>query len=270
MSERLEEFKQFREEMNARIMDSDNLNIKRFFNLDTRAYEEGALSSKTKELMGLVASMVLRCDDCITYHLDRCYEAGIEREELLEAFNISLIVGGSIVIPHLRRALAVLEELENASPGAEDDDRSGTTPIKIYTDGACYDNPGPGGYAAVIIDDRGERRVSGFEEETTNNRMELKAVIQALKTLDQQSMVEIYSDSNYVIQGISSWLDNWEQNGWKTSGNRPVKNQDLWQELNRLRQEYQLEFVKVKAHTGDHYNEEVDSLAKKEIKVNLD
>ena len=109
----LQEFREFREEMNDRIMDSDNLSIKRFFNLDTRAYEEGTLSTKTKEMLGLAASMVLRCDDCITYHITRCKEEGVTREEFFEIFNIGLIVGGSIVIPHLRRAVALLDELED-------------------------------------------------------------------------------------------------------------------------------------------------------------
>lgn len=112
MSERLKEFREFRERMNARILESDNLEMKRFFALDTRAYEDGALPVKTKELMGLVASMVLRCDDCVTYHIVRCREEGVTRPEFLEAFNVALVVGGSIVIPHLRRAMATLDEVE--------------------------------------------------------------------------------------------------------------------------------------------------------------
>jgi AhpD family alkylhydroperoxidase len=112
MGERLEEFRRFREQMNERILGSDNLEIKRFFALDTRAYEAGALSVKTKELMGLVASLVLRCDDCVTYHLIRCREEGVSRPEFLEAFNVALVVGGSITIPHLRRAVAALDEIE--------------------------------------------------------------------------------------------------------------------------------------------------------------
>jgi len=108
----LEEFRRFRETMNARILESDNLEIKRFFALDTRAYEAGALPVKTKELLGLVASLVLRCDDCVTYHVIRCKEEGVTRQEFLEAFNVGLVVGGSITIPHLRRAVATLDELE--------------------------------------------------------------------------------------------------------------------------------------------------------------
>jgi AhpD family alkylhydroperoxidase len=112
MGERLKEFREFREKMNARIHESGNLDIKRFFALDSRAYEAGALPVKTKELLGLVASLVLRCDDCITYHIVRCREEGVTREEFFETFNVALIVGGSITIPHLRRAVAALDEVE--------------------------------------------------------------------------------------------------------------------------------------------------------------
>jgi AhpD family alkylhydroperoxidase len=101
--------------MNDRILGSGNLEIKRFFALDTRAYEAGALPVKTKELMGLVASLVLRCDDCVTYHVVRCREEGTTREEFLEAFNVALVVGGSITIPHLRRAVATLDELDGTA-----------------------------------------------------------------------------------------------------------------------------------------------------------
>lgn len=107
----VEEFREFRERMNERILESGNLEIQRFFALDSRAYESGALDTRTKELMGLVASMVLRCDDCITYHLARCVEEGINDQELFESFSVGLVVGGSIVIPHLRKAVATLEEL---------------------------------------------------------------------------------------------------------------------------------------------------------------
>jgi len=96
--------------MNRKILASGNLQIQRFFNLDTRAYEEGVLSSKVKELLGLVASVVLRCDDCITYHVIRCVEEGVSDAEFFEAFNVSLVVGGSITIPHVRRAVERLEE----------------------------------------------------------------------------------------------------------------------------------------------------------------
>ena len=122
MSRQLEEFREFREKMNERILDSGHREIKRFFALDTRAYEEGALPVKTKELLGLTASMVLRCDDCITYHVARCKEEGVTRAEFLDTFNVALVVGGSIVIPHMRRALARLEELEALEAGETADD----------------------------------------------------------------------------------------------------------------------------------------------------
>ena len=114
MTDSLDGFRHFREKMNAAILEAGNVNINRFFALDTRTYEAGALPVKTKELLGLVASMVLRCDDCITYHVIRCREEGVSDAELHDAFAVALVVGGSIVIPHLRRAVARLEELPRA------------------------------------------------------------------------------------------------------------------------------------------------------------
>jgi AhpD family alkylhydroperoxidase len=108
----IEEFNAYRSKMNERIMDSDNLVIKRFFNLDTNTYAEGALEVKTKEMIGLACSMVLRCDDCIKYHLGKSHEAGLSKKEIFEVFSIALVIGGSIVIPHLRRAVEYWEELE--------------------------------------------------------------------------------------------------------------------------------------------------------------
>lgn len=114
MSETLAEFRRFREKMNERIHEAGNLNVNRFFALDGRSYEAGKLDARTKELLGLVASMVLRCDDCIAYHLIRCREEGLADDELFETFGVALVVGGSIVIPHLRRAVALLDELPAA------------------------------------------------------------------------------------------------------------------------------------------------------------
>jgi len=111
LSDTLAEFRSYRERMNERILSAGNLTTNRFFALDSRAYEAGALDTRTKELLGLVASMVLRCDDCIAYHIIRCREEGWQEEELLEALSVALIVGGSIVIPHLRRAVELLDEL---------------------------------------------------------------------------------------------------------------------------------------------------------------
>ncbi|MDQ6717254.1 MAG: carboxymuconolactone decarboxylase family protein [Gemmatimonadota bacterium] len=111
----LDEFRQFREKMNAEILGENNLVINRFFALDTRTYEAGALDVKTKELLGLVASLVLRCDDCVTYHLTRCAEEKVTRAEMFETLSVGLVVGGSIVIPHLRRAVERWSELEKLS-----------------------------------------------------------------------------------------------------------------------------------------------------------
>jgi AhpD family alkylhydroperoxidase len=116
MSHSIEDFNAFRSRMNDLILGAGNLTINRFFALDQRAYEPGVLGTRTKEMLGLVASLVLRCDDCVTYHVVRCHEEGVSREEFLEIFSVGLVVGGSIVIPHLRRAMGRLEELEGATP----------------------------------------------------------------------------------------------------------------------------------------------------------
>jgi AhpD family alkylhydroperoxidase len=110
----LHAFRTFREKMNDRILAAGNLDIRRFFALDSRVYEDGALPVRTKEMLGLVASLVLRCDDCITYHMVRCAEEGLSDDEFMETLSVGLIVGGSIVIPHLRRAVATLDELRSA------------------------------------------------------------------------------------------------------------------------------------------------------------
>ena len=111
MTDRLTDFRRFRERMNERVLTAGNLNINRFFNLDTKAYEDGSVDARTKEMAGLAASMVLRCDDCISYHVIRCKELGVTNEQLFEIFNVALVVGGSIVIPHLRRAVRRLSEI---------------------------------------------------------------------------------------------------------------------------------------------------------------
>jgi len=113
MTDRLQKFEDYRLQMNERIESIDHLGIKRFFNLDTKAYEDGSLDAKTKELLGLVASMVLRCNDCIDYHIIQCVDAGWTDEELYDAFNVGMVVGGSIVIPHLRHAVETLDLYRN-------------------------------------------------------------------------------------------------------------------------------------------------------------
>src|SRR6476620_6706995 len=117
MSDSLSDFDAFRTRMNDAILGAGNLTITRFFALDRRAYEPGVLGTKTKEMLGLISSLVLRCDDCVTYHVVRCAEEGVTREEFLEIFSVGLVVGGSIVIPHLRRAMARLEEMEERPRG---------------------------------------------------------------------------------------------------------------------------------------------------------
>jgi len=112
MPSRVKEFNTFRTKMNERILGADNRAIKRFFGVDTLTYEAGKLDAKTKEMLGLVASMVLRCDDCISYHIQQCHQEGVTEEEMFEVFSVALVVGGSIVIPHLRRAVAFLDELK--------------------------------------------------------------------------------------------------------------------------------------------------------------
>ena len=121
--DRVKEFTEFRQRLSERILGQDNQVVRRFFALDTQTYKAGALDVKTKELLGLVASMVLRCDDCISYHVAQCKEAGVTREEFFETFSVGLVVGGSIVIPHLRRAVDFLDQLEGgeaAAPAAHD------------------------------------------------------------------------------------------------------------------------------------------------------
>jgi AhpD family alkylhydroperoxidase len=118
MSDDLNDFQKFRADLNEEILGCGHLGIKRFFALDHQAYEPGPLSTKTKELLGLVASAVLRCDDCVTYHLVRCDEEGWTRDEVIDALNVALVVGGSIAIPHVRRAFASMRELENLKPSA--------------------------------------------------------------------------------------------------------------------------------------------------------
>jgi AhpD family alkylhydroperoxidase len=116
----LHQFREQRERMNRRLLADDNLDIRRFFAIDSRVYDEGALPGRTKELLGLVASLVLRCDDCVSYHLIRCAEEGLSDEEIIECLAVGLVVGGSIVIPHLRRARATLDELRSGGVAAPD------------------------------------------------------------------------------------------------------------------------------------------------------
>ena len=140
--------------------------------------------------------------------------------------------------------------------------------IKIYTDGSCLENPGKGGWAAIINDNGDTKKISGSEKNTTNNRMELMAPINALKDMDPKEEIEIYTDSQYVKLGITEWINTWIKNNWKTSKKEDVKNKDLWLELYNLDQLFKIKWNWVKAHAGNPLNEEVDLLAKKA--ANLD
>ena len=135
--------------------------------------------------------------------------------------------------------------------------------IKIYTDGSCLTNPGDGGWAAIIIIDGEAKEISGSEKDTTNNRMELLAPINALKEMKQNEQIEIYTDSQYVKLGITDWINKWVLNNWKTSKKEDVKNKDLWVELYNLNETLDVKWNWVKAHAGNIMNEKVDQLAKK-------
>ena len=137
--------------------------------------------------------------------------------------------------------------------------------VLIYSDGSCKGNPGPGGWGAVIRTPGGERELCGNERQTTNNRMELTAVIRALETLDQPSVVEVHTDSQYVQKGISEWLHAWKRRGWRTADKQPVKNQDLWQELDRLAAAHSISWHWVKGHAGHPENERADALANRGV-----
>ena len=137
--------------------------------------------------------------------------------------------------------------------------------IEIYTDGACKGNPGPGGWGALLRSGEHEKEIFGGERHTTNNRMEITAVIESLKLVKKKSKVCIYTDSTYVKDGISSWIKQWKINGWKTAAKKPVKNEELWRELDLLVSQHQIEWVWVKGHAGDEGNERADALANKGV-----
>lgn len=133
--------------------------------------------------------------------------------------------------------------------------------VEAFTDGACRGNPGPGGWGVLLRFKDHEKRLYGGEAETTNNRMELMAVIKALESLNQQCKVKLTSDSQYVLKGINEWMANWKKRGWKTSARKPVKNVDLWQRLDKARESHEIEWVWVKGHSGHIENEIADELA---------
>lgn len=139
-----------------------------------------------------------------------------------------------------------------------------TKSVIIYTDGACSGNPGPGGWAAHIIDNGEERSLCDHEPDTTNNRMELMAAIRGLEALEKPRDVTLYTDSKYLLNGMETWTVNWQRNHWRTAAGKPVKNKDLWLILLELQKKHRIRFVWVKGHNNDHYNELVDGLAQRE------
>lgn len=137
--------------------------------------------------------------------------------------------------------------------------------VDIYTDGACSGNPGPGGWGAILRSGGHEKELFGGERGTTNNRMEMMAVIRALQALTRPVKVRVHTDSQYVQKGISEWIHGWKRRGWKTADNKPVKNDDLWRELDQLAALHQIEWLWVKGHAGHPENERADALARRGV-----
>ena len=139
------------------------------------------------------------------------------------------------------------------------------TPIELYTDGACRGNPGPGGWGALLIANDVRKELRGAELLTTNNRMELMGAIEGLNALKRRCAVRLYTDSKYVLQGITEWLPDWKARGWRTAAKKPVKNQDLWERLDAAVLEHDIQWQWVKGHSGNAGNERVDQLANEAI-----
>lgn len=143
-----------------------------------------------------------------------------------------------------------------AAPGSTED------VVDIYTDGACSGNPGPGGWGAILRANGKEKEIFGGEPETTNNRMEMTAVIEALRAMKRPVKARVHTDSQYVMKGITEWIQGWKRRGWKTAGREPVKNEDLWRTLDALAAEHRLEWYWVRGHAGHAENERADALAR--------
>jgi ribonuclease HI len=137
--------------------------------------------------------------------------------------------------------------------------------IEIFTDGACSGNPGPGGWGAILRSGGTEKELFGGESLTTNNRMEMMAVIEALRALTKPVAAKVHTDSQYVQKGISEWIHGWKRRGWKTAGKEPVKNEDLWREMDRLAAQHDIEWIWVKGHAGHPENERADALARRGV-----
>lgn len=137
--------------------------------------------------------------------------------------------------------------------------------VELYTDGACRGNPGPGGWGVLMRFNGHEKELFGGQQDTTNNRMELMAAIKGLESLSRDCPVKLYTDSKYVMQGITEWIHNWKKKGWKTAARKPVKNADLWQLLDKATERHQIEWIWVKGHAGHEGNERADELANRGV-----
>ncbi|SOD99965.1 ribonuclease HI [Caenispirillum bisanense] len=147
---------------------------------------------------------------------------------------------------------------------------AGEPRVELYTDGACSGNPGPGGWGAILRYKGQEKELSGGEAQTTNNRMEMMAVIEGLGALTRPVAIDVYTDSRYVMDGITKWIHGWKKNGWKTADKKPVKNAELWQQLDEARRRHDVTFHWVKGHAGHPENERADELARRAIKTLAD
>ncbi|MEO5376183.1 MAG: ribonuclease HI [Magnetococcus sp. DMHC-6] len=156
-----------------------------------------------------------------------------------------------------------MDELQEALPLT----REGLKRVEIYTDGACSGNPGPGGWGVLLRFGAYEKQLSGFEASTTNNRMEMQAVIEALSALKQSCQIVLTTDSTYVKNGITQWISGWKKNNWRKSDGKPVKNEDLWKKMDTLCQKHVIKWHWVRGHDGHHENEVVDQLARKAVQL---
>ena len=139
--------------------------------------------------------------------------------------------------------------------------------IKIYTDGACSGNPGPGGWGAVLLYNGKKKELSGYNPQTTNNQMELQAAVEALQHLKEPCQIDLYSDSKYVVQGMTEWIDNWKARGWKTASKKPVRNKEYWFKLDELNNKHSINWHWVKGHADNEHNNRCDQLAVTAIKL---
>lgn len=142
--------------------------------------------------------------------------------------------------------------------------------VHIYTDGGCKGNPGPGGWAALLVWGDHEKELTGFHPDTTNNRMELQGAIEGIRAVKKPSHIHLFTDSIYVKKGITEWVSVWEKNGWKTANKKPVKNEDLWKELTTLARQHTIEWFWIKGHNGHPENERVDALLQQTIKTHIE